>query len=370
MKIVVVGGKARSIVRHRGPLVRALTAAGHTVVTTAPDHELQMVERIPELGATFESIPLRRHGTNPLADANAIRALVALYRKHQPDLVFTYTVKPVIYGSIAAAIAGFPCVSLVTGLGQAFVIETPRERLVNAVVVQLYRAALRTNRQVIFQNGDDAQLFLELGILRDLHNVTVVNGSGVDMDHYARAPVTSTPLRFIWLGRLLKDKGLIEMVEAFRPIRAAHPDVELRVLGLFDEQHPQALSRATVEGWHDEGVITFLGGTDDVRPYIADASVVCLPSYREGTPRSVLEAMSMGRAVVTTEVPGCRQTVRHGHNGFLVKVKDVPSLRLALQRFVDDRSLVTSMGDAAYRVVQERYDVRKVNRTMFDAMGL
>ena len=372
MKIVVVGGKARSIMRHRGPLVRAMVQAGHDVVCTAPDNELAMADQIPTvLGARFEPVALRRSSTNPLVDARGVAELAALMRRESPDLVFSYTIKPVIYGSIAARIAGVPQItSLITGLGAGFIATNARQRARRRVVTSLYQAALAVNHRIAFQNSDDAALFLELGILPDLSRVEVVDGSGIDLDHFARQPLPPGPLKVLWLGRLLNDKGLIELVDAMRLLRELCPQVQLSVLGLFDDAQPARLSREQVQGWHDDGLITFLGGTDDVRPYIAEAHVVALPSYREGIPRSLLEAMAIGRAILTTDAPGCRHTVRDGVEGFVVPVGNPKAIADAIARFDADPALVERMADAAHARARDTFAVDRINAAMFSAIGL
>lgn len=372
-RIVVFGGNTRSLAHHRGPLLRAMVDAGHDVLAVGPDNEEEYLDEVLALGVRYEGVPLRRAGTHPGRDGRALAAMVALLRRERPDRVFCYTIKPVIYGSLAARIAGVRDVrSLVTGLGAGFLTDTPRRRLVHKVVVGLYRAALKHNRAVIFQNGDDADTFLAQGILPDRARITVVDGSGVDMDHYARVqPVPRDPVVFLFQGRLLRDKGLPELAAAGRRLKASHPGTEVRVLGLFDEHNPLGLRPEEVQAWHDAGDLVFLGGARDVRPHVAASSVVVLPSsYGEGIPRSLLEAMAMGRPILTTDVPGCRQAVDPEVNGLRIPPRDADALYAAMARFVDEPGLLDRLGEGAYRSAVDRFDVHKINAAMFEALGL
>lgn len=372
MKVVVVGGRARSLVRQRGPLLRALVARGHEVVGVAPDTDVQGLEALQALGVRFAGVPMARHGTNPLQDLALLRAFEALYRRERPDLVLHTTIKPIVYGTLGAALAGVPRrTALVTGLGEAFAPgRSLKQRTVNGVARALYTAAAAACQRMIFQNADDALWFVELGILPDLDRVSVVHGSGVDMRHFVRAPLPEGPPVFLWMGRLLRNKGLLELIEAWRGLRARAGGAQLQVLGLFDPSHPAALTEAEVRAWHDAGDIQFLGGADDVRPALAGASVIVHPSQREGTPRAVLEAMAMGRAVITTDVPGCRQTIEHGREGYVVPFGEVAPLRAALARFVDEPGRVVSMGEAAWQRCRVRYDGDLVAQSTLTAMGV
>jgi glycosyltransferase involved in cell wall biosynthesis len=370
VKILVIGGKARSLIRFRGPLLRAMVERGHRVVAAAPADEPDIEARLAEIGVRFDPLRLDRTGTDPVRDIRLLRRLLALFRHWKPERVLLYNIKPVIYGSLAALQAGISDVySIITGLGHVFVSEGLRGAALRLGVVPMYRAALRGNRAVIFQNPDDEEDFDALGLLPVTQPRVRVAGSGVDLDYYAPVALPEGPPVFLFSGRLLREKGLVEYVEAARRLRARHPQVRAQVLG-FADANPSSLRVADLEAWEREGVIEHLGAVEDVRPHVARATVAVLPSYREGTPRSLLEAMAMGRPVVTTDVPGCRQVVEEGSNGLLVPARDPRALANAMERFVAEPELKRSMGLNGRRLAVECFDVREVSRRILDAMEL
>ena len=369
-RVMVVGGHADSLIHFRGPLLRQLVAEGHDVTACAPDAGADVRRELAALGIAYRHVPIQRAGMNPMRDVGTVRALTALYREVQPDLVLTYTIKPVIYGSLAARLSRVPRIcSLITGLGYSFGTATLRQRALNPVVQSLFRFALAHNEVVFFQNPDDLRQFVDAGLASDRQAV-LVNGSGVDLEHFRVAPLPEGTPTFLLTTRLLWEKGVGEYVEAARTLKAKYPTARFRLLGPLDP-NPAAVSRAQLDAWSAEGVIEYLGSTNDVRPAIADTSVFVLPSaYREGTPRSILEAMAMGRAIITTDAPGCRETVRGDENGFLVPVSDSIALASAMERFLRDPGLVAPMGVRSRAIAEEKYDVHLVNRVMMRAMGL
>ena len=369
-RVMVVGGHADSLIHFRGPLLRRLVAEGHDVTACAPDAGADVRRELAALGIAYRHVPIQRAGMNPMRDVGTVRALTALYREVQPDLVLTYTIKPVIYGSLAARLSRVPRIcSLITGLGYSFGTATLRQRALNPVVQSLFRFALAHNEVVFFQNPDDLRQFVDAGLASDRQAV-LVNGSGVDLEHFRVAPLPEGTPTFLLTTRLLWEKGVGEYVEAARTLKAKYPTARFRLLGPLDP-NPAAVSRAQLDAWSAEGVIEYLGSTNDVRPAIADTSVFVLPSaYREGTPRSILEAMAMGRAIITTDAPGCRETVRGDENGFLVPVSDSIALAGAMERFLRDPGLVAPMGVRSRAIAEEKYDVHLVNRVMMRAMGL
>jgi glycosyltransferase involved in cell wall biosynthesis len=258
---------------------------------------------------------------------------------------------------------------MITGLGYAFGEDGLPTRFAGVVARRLYRLGLGGSAGVFFQNPDDHATFARLGLLRAAGRPIRINGSGVDLDHYAPMPLPPEP-SFLLLARLLKDKGVIEYAQAARVLRQRYPRACFRLAGWFDD-NPMALKREELAAWEREGVVEYLGTLEDVRSAIADSSVYVLPSYyREGTPRTILEAMAMGRPVVTTDAPGCRETVVPGRNGFLVGVKDAGALAAAMERFIAEPALVVRMGAESRRMAEEKYDVHKVNAVILEAMGL
>ncbi|SDS44026.1 Glycosyltransferase involved in cell wall bisynthesis [Halopseudomonas litoralis] len=373
MRIVIHAGLASSLINFRGPLVKALCDAGLEVHTIAPDLNADEAtcRQLREWGVLLHDVPLHRAGINPIKDLTTLRTFVRLLREIQPDMVLGYTIKPVIYGTLAARLAKVPKrYALITGLGYAFTGEARGKRkLVQGLARGLYRQALKRTDLVYFQNPDDEALFRELGLVPESVPTRVVNGSGIDTASFDVASLPLGPPRFLLIARLLGDKGVREYVRAAATVRTHHSDIQFRLVGDIDP-NPDSITRSEIDEWIKVGHIEYLGRLDDVRPAITDASVYVLPSYREGTPRTVLEAMAMGRAIITTDAPGCRETVVDGDNGFLVPVKDADALAAAMLRFVEQPALVASMGKRARDVAVEKYDVHKVNAQMLKGMGI
>lgn len=371
MNFLLIAGLAESLVNFRGSLISALQAKGLQVHVAAPDLPAHDATRraLEARQVVVHDIPILRTGTNPLADLRTLFALWRLMRRIRPKMVLGYTIKPVIYGSLAARLARVPHrFALITGLGYAFQGDGRRSALQN-LVQRLYAAALSRTDLVFFQNPDDLALFRARGILKAQSQALVVNGSGVDIAGFSSTPLPTGPVHFLLIARLLGDKGVREYAQAARMVKGTHPDVRFSLVGWIDS-NPDAISQAELEEWVADGSIEFLGRMADVRPAIAACSVYVLPSYREGTPRTVLEAMAMGRPVITTDAPGCRETVVDGENGFLIPVKSVEALATAMRRFVNHPELVVSMGAQARRMTEEKYDVHKVNAVMLDAMNI
>lgn len=361
-----------SLIKFRGPLMEALLAAGCEMHVAVPglDAGSDIALRLSKLGVVIHDIPLQRTGLNPLKDLSALLVLRKLLRQIEADYVLGYTIKPVIYGSLAAWLGGVRSrFALITGLGYAFTGEaTGLRKLLRALIQQLYRFSLSRNRLVFFQNPDDEALFRQLNLLKPAIPSRVVNGSGVDVAEYALSPLPETP-SFLLIARLLGDKGVREYAQAAALVKQRFPDVTFRLVGWIDD-NPDAISQAELDAWVAAGSIEFMGKLSDVRPAIADSCVYVLPSYREGTPRTVLEAMAMGRAVITTDAPGCRETVVDGDNGFLVPIKDVPALAESMIRLIDNPVQVKTMGIRSRQIAEEKYDVHKVNAVMLREMGL
>lgn len=370
-KVAVIAGYAPSLLNFRGPLIRTLRERGHEVIAFAPEHDVETATELLKLGVRYHPVPFERNGLNPLADLRGTRELTALLRRERPDVVFAYTVKPVVFGSFAARAAGIRRIySMITGLGYTFTPEDGRTRVLNVLVRGLYGAALRFNRRAIFQNPDDRAVFTR-GHLVDEDRTCLVNGSGVDLDHYAPAPLPPGPPTFLLLSRLLRVKGVLEYVQAARQLTQQLGPGRARfvLVGPLDT-NPSGITQADLDAWQAEGVVEYLGSTTDVRPALAACHVFVLPSYGEGVPRTVLEALATGRAVVTTDAPGCRETVVPGRNGLLIPTKDPAALAAAMRLFIDDPSLAQRMGEASLELARQKYDVRLVNRQMLEAFEL
>ncbi len=372
MKILIVASFPDSLLQFRGLLLGTMLQKRLEVHVAAPDiHQAKGVQaQLVRQGIMLHDIELKRTGTNPLSDLKTVWRLYMLMRRIRPHVVLGYTIKPVIYGMLSAWLVGVPRrFALVTGLGYAFTGESIGLRSFIRLVVQgLYRFALSHTSKVFFQNPDDQALFRSLGLLPLAIPSCVVNGSGVDVSAFPVVPLPSAP-RFLLIARLLGDKGVREYALAAQCIRSSYPAVRFSLVGWIDE-NPNAIAQKELDAWVEAGTLDFLGRLSDVRPAIEACSVYVLPSYREGTPRTVLEAMAMGRAVITTDAPGCRETVIEGENGFLVPVKSVDALVEAMTRFITDPPLATRMGKRGRQIAEEKYDVHKVNAIMLNEMGL
>lgn len=372
MKFLLIASYPQSIVKFRGRLLHALVVEGLEVHVAAPNlgSSQTVLGELSGLGVSAHSIRLSRTGTNPLADFLTMIDLWRLMRRIRPDYVLGYTVKPVIYGAITAWLARVPNrFALVTGLGFAFTgSPIAGRRLLRRLLERIYKFALSKTHKVIFQNPDDELLFRELNLMRAATPSCIVNGSGVDLREYAFTSLVSRP-SFLLVARLLGDKGVREYAQAALILRSRIPSAIFRLAGWVD-QSPNAICQSELDDWQRSGALEFLGLLSDVRPAIAECCVYVLPSYREGTPRTVLEAMAMGRPVITTDAPGCRETVIDGENGFLVPVKSVDALVDAMLKFIEDPTLAQRMGQRSRQIAEEKYDVHKVNQVMLQAMGM
>lgn len=484
MRILIIGGISRSLINFRGPLIRAMLAQGHEVVAVAGEPRPEVAATLQDWGVQFEPVKLSRAGMRPWEDCRTFFELRRLMRRVQPDIVFAYTIKPVIWGGFAARCTGVrKSFSLITGLGYAFSVRdeggklkaeansktsdhrhaqesrkskvesrseiasneelgttnqeprTPRsgkQRLAGWVAKRLYKLSLKFSTKVFFQNPDDMQEFVDLRLVA-ADKCAVVSGSGVDIEYFQtvdrrRKTTDLQQPTFLLIARLLWDKGIGEYVQAAKLLKTADsrqvqesqkPKVENRnerttnqkprtnlkelstkhqtpkflLAGALDP-NPASITQKQLDAWTNEGTIEYLGYLDDVRAAYQKCSVYVLPSYREGTPRTVLEAMSMGRPIITTDAPGCRETVRGkaesrkskvesrneeyeirgdlkiGANGILIPPRNAEALAEAMQYFIENPEQIAIMGHESRRYVEERYDVHKVNAVMLNVMGL
>ncbi|MDO5770363.1 MAG: glycosyltransferase family 4 protein [Psychrobacter sp.] len=379
MKFMIIASHLPSILNFRGKLLERIAKLGYDVHVLAPhleDHP-QIHSAISDLGYHVHQIPMQRTGTNPIADVKTLHAIYGLIKKVKPNYVLGYTIKPVIYGMLAAAHANVPHrFALITGLGYAFAGAEDRvykKSTLQKLMHYLYSKALASTQKVFFQNPDDEALFKEMAIIQPTLATKVVNGSGVDIDKFAVEPIPMAegePLpRFLLIGRLLQAKGVREYAQAAAIIKAKYPQAQFDLVGFLDE-NPDAILQSELDDWVNQGLLTFWGKLKDVRPAIAACSVYVLPSYREGTPRSVLEAMAMGRAVITTDTPGCRETVIDGYNGYLVPVKSVEGLVVAMEQLIKQPQQIAEMGAASRRLAEDKYEVHTVNKVMIKEMGI
>jgi glycosyltransferase involved in cell wall biosynthesis len=366
--VLINASHGPSLIRFRGKMIEAMIAQGYRVHASGPGIDDELAHAIRDLGAVPHSITLTRTGLDPIADLRYFRDIRRLLRKTGADLCFSYTIKPNIWASLAARSLGVRSVSMVTGVGYAFIEKGGlRQKLVKLVARLLYRAATNANDVVIFQNPDDRDDFVETGCLAEAGKARMINGSGVDLNYYAPAPLPDRPV-FLVAARLLGNKGVREYADAALGILSRRSDARFLLAGYIDEG-PDGIDPAELQRWISGG-IEYLGALEDVRPAIASASVFVLPSYREGTPRSVLEAMAMGRPIITTDVPGCRETVVDGVNGLLVPARDAVALAEAMERMIDRPELRRKMGDQSLRLCRSKYDVDRVNAQLLDYLAV
>lgn len=366
MKFILISPKNRTTYNFRGDLLKEIASKGYSIIVTGPNND--NIEKIKELGVKFIKIPLRKNGINFVDDIRYFICLLKLFIKEKPDVTLGYTIKPVIYGAIAAKLAGVKNInSMITGVGYAFIANTIKAKIIRCIVKILYYISFKCADTVIFQNIDDLKEFVDMGLLKR-EKCRLVNGSGVNMDKFKPAAFPST-ICFFMLSRIIKSKGIMEYLTSAKIIKSKYPDVRFMLLGAV-ENMPDALTKEDLDSYAREGIIDHYGETENVSEYYRQCSVYVLSSYREGTPRTVLEAMSMGRPIITTDAPGCRETVENGVNGFLVPVRDVVALVEKMEWFINNPKEVERMGNESYRICLEKFDVHKVNAKMLEYMNI
>jgi len=352
MHILMTVNAAWNIWNFRRPVVEALLGDGHRVTVLAPPDDA--VSKLEGLGCDMRSLEMSVKGLNPLEDMKLQRRFKRIFSEEQPDVVLSYTIKNNIFGARAARAVGVPFLPNVTGLGTAFL----SGKLLQTVTEQLYRRSFSALPVAFFQNEDDRDLFFDRSMVR-ADQARLLPGSGIDLARFAPAampPAEGAPV-FLMIARLLRDKGVLEFVDAARQIKARHPKARFQLLGAAGSENRSAIDRATLDAWVAEGAVEYLGTTSDVRPAIAAASCVVLPSYREGAPRTLIEAAAMARPVITTDVPGCRAVVDRDISGFLCDVRSAESLAAAIERFLALPSEAQqAMGQAGRGKMEREYD--------------
>ena len=355
--VVISINAAWNIVNFRLGLISALEREGFAVTALAPPDAY--VGRLSDLGIPYVPIAMDKKGLSPAADLILLLRYYRILRRLKPAAYLGFTAKPNVYGSIAARLLGIPVINNVAGLGTAFI----RPGRLAKLLLWLYRLAFRRSATVFFQNPEDMALFLERGVVRPAQAV-LLPGSGIDLarSRPPAAPQAERPgFTFLLVGRLIRDKGVGEFVEAARLVKARHPAARFQLLGFLDVENRTAISRDDIDRWAAEGLIDYLGEAEDVRPHLAAADCIVLPSYREGMPRVLLEGAAMARPLIATDVPGCRTLVRDGENGLLCAVRDAQSLADAMLRMI---AMPAAKRDAlaatGRRIVEQEYDEKIV----------
>lgn len=364
-KIVISINTAWNIYNFRTGLINALLESGYEVIALAP-HD-QYSQRLRKLGCRVIDLPMDNNGTHAGRDLLLLTRYYRVLRSLRPHAFLGYTIKPNVYGSLAAHALGIPVINNIAGLGATFI----RDSLVTKIVKGLYKAALKRSHKVFFQNADDLALFTGLGLVPHA-STGLVPGSGLNLAHYVPAmPAASVerPFRFLLVARMLKDKGIEEFAEAARLVRNETAAVEFQLLGATGAGNPNGIPAEKLAAWENEGLVTYLGKTDDVRPYLSAADCVVLPSYREGVPRSLLEAAAMARPIIATDVVGCRDAVDDGATGMLCKVKSPEALAEKMKAMIAlPSSERAAMGKAGRRKVEKQYDEQLVIQQYLQAL--
>lgn len=373
----MVGTVASSFYGFRADLIRTLIKKGHQVYAFTADYTAEDLKKIEKLGATPITYTLNRGGLNPLADIVATYRLSKKIKTINPDLVFSYFSKPVIFGTLAAKLAKAPrVVGMLEGLGYTFT-EQPeglskKTQLIKKIQVFLYEIALPQLDQLIFLNPDDPKDLLEKYAI-NVKNVEVLGGIGLNLQDYPYQPLSNIhlPLKFLFIGRLLKEKGIHEFVQAAKLVKKIYPDTEFTVLGAIDHHNLGALQQTELDTLISSNIINYPGHVSNIKDWIADSHVFVLPSYyREGVPRSTQEAMAVGRAIITTDVPGCRETVVDGINGFLVPKWNPEALAEKMIYFIEHPEQIRIMGNESYKIAKSNYDSNKVNEKLLGFLNL
>lgn len=355
MRIAIVLNTSWNIYNFRMGLVRSLLANGHEVIAIAPKDEY--THYLIEEGCEFREVKMDSRGANVLKDFALILELWNIYRKVKPDVALHYTIKPNIYGTLAASMLRIPSVNNVCGLGTAFL----NKGLVSRIAIGMYKLAFKFPKLIYFQNNDDKKFFEEKSITRN-NTTKVLPGSGINLSHFVPAKSTGNrKFTFLLISRLIHDKGILEYIDAIKLLKVKGIEANFQLLGSKDPEHKRGISEELINDWIDNNVVEYLGKTDDVRPFINKADCVVLPSYREGTPRSLLEAASSAKPIITTNVAGCTNVVEDNVNGLLCNVKDANDLAAKLEEMVKlPQKRVNEMGSASRKLVEERFDEKIV----------
>jgi glycosyltransferase involved in cell wall biosynthesis len=365
-KIVIVANTTWNIYNFRLPLLQLLEKRGFQIVVIAPFDEHIVYLNDLNNGAHLPIHQLKRKSMNPFQDLLFFAEMSRLYWREKPDLVIHYTIKPNIYGNFAAFLQRIPSICVVTGLGYSFIHNGWVKKMTDA----LYRLSFLSAKKVLFENNDDRDLFIKNQLSQARQSIST-KGCGVDTQYFQPQKRTRTDYKkvFLFIGRLLYDKGIVEFVEAARRVRQQDPMVDFWVLGELDQGNLAAVSEDLLTEWIEDGVIKYYGNVSDVRPYIADSDVVVLPSYREGMPRAILEGLAMGKAVITTDTAGCRETVEEGKNGFLVPVRNVVKLMERIHDFCDmPIAEIEKMGVISRQKALQEFDQTIINQSILQVI--
>jgi glycosyltransferase involved in cell wall biosynthesis len=359
-KIALVANTDWYLYNHRRSLAIEAKERGYDVVALSPHGDY--VGRLEALGIPWIELPMGRRSVNPIMESITLLRVVRLYRQVKPDLVHHFTHKPLIYGSIAASWVGVPAVvNAVTGLGYIFIDEGMRTRMLRVMLRPLFkRAFLHSNEVVVFQVEDDQDLFIDQGLIAP-EKAVLIAGSGVDLDRFAMLPQPAGSPVVMVASRMLWSKGIREFVEAAKRLKVDHPELRFVLVGRPDRGNPSSIPESKLRAWHDAGVVEWWGHRDDMPQVYGQAHIVVLPSYTEGIPRNLIEAAAVGRPIVASDLPGCRQVVEHGRNGLIVPLRDAEALAQALQRLLSDPDERARMGRHGRSIMEQHFSDGIIN---------
>ena len=368
MKIIVLSSHTQSLFWFRLDMMKSFKALGHEVVAVGSDEANIWGVKFLEHGIKYRQIYVERNGINPLADLKTLNSIKKIFLEENPDKVFAYQAKSIIYGSIAAKkIKNLDFYSLVAGLGSIFRGEGLKNKILKTIMSTQYKIACKNSKLVFFQNNDDKAEFINNKIINN-EKTAIINGSGVNMKNFTPEKQPAE-ISFLFIGRLIKDKGIMEYLEASKVIKQQYPNIRCLLVGPYDS-NPSALKESELQPYIENGYIEYYGEQKDVRTYLKQVTTFVLPSYHEGTPKTILEAMAMNRSIITTDAPGCRETVEDGKNGLLVQVGSVESLVDAMKELINTPQRSVQMGDEGLKIVRTKYDVELVNKSIQKYMGL
>ncbi|MGJ8739161.1 glycosyltransferase family 4 protein [Zobellia laminariae] len=371
--ILILCSASFSLSNFRGDLIKHLLSKGFKVYCGGPDFDESTLNLVRDLGGVPIPFHLQRTGLNPLSDYNTIQELKNLMTEHKIDILFPYTIKPVIYGSFAAKKLNIPVISLITGLGFTFSRVTTKAKVLQWVTEFLYRKALKSNKAVIFQNSDDLELFKSHKIVGENQSLHVVDGSGINLEKFAFKPrvhSSTSVVKFVLVGRLMIEKGVDLFMSAAKKLRAEYPNSEFHIIGEPPENSSSAVPKKELEDLNKKGTIVYHGKSMNVAKVISELDIFVLPTYyREGVPRSILEALSSGMPVITTMQPGCKETVLEGVNGFLITPKEEEPLVKAMKYFLDHPEEIESMGLESRKLAENKFDVHIINEHILNIIS-
>lgn len=369
-RILLIASYDGSLIRFRGDFIKSLIKSGFEVFAAAPSFSGKFSNQIKDMGATPIEFNLQRTGLNPIKDFKSILELKSIMKDHKIDLVFPYTVKPVIYGSMAANMSNIPVISLITGLGYAFTGLTTKARMLQRFNETLYKLSIRKNKVIVFQNKDDYQLFLDRKVISNQQKVEFVSGSGVNLNEFKfQEKNTTDAVSFLLVARLIKEKGIALYMEAAKILKAKYPKAEFHLIGA-PETSPSAISEDELNELHGQGIIVFHGSQNNIEEHLNQRDIFVLPSYyREGLPRTTLEACACGNPIITTDSVGCRESVKEGVNGFLIEPQNLDALIKAMEFYIIHPEKIKEMGINSRKYAEERFDVNIINNDLIELIN-